>query len=61
MGIVLFPTKQGKPEGSMSFGTLVVAQAMGDRDALVGNGREVFTLFGGKNQAEVIHQIINAV
>jgi len=57
----LIPDETGKPEGGMSFGTLVVAQAMGDRDALVGNGREVFTLFGGNNQENVISQIIDAV
>ncbi|GAB1348194.1 bifunctional transaldolase/phosoglucose isomerase [Ignavibacteriales bacterium] len=57
----IIPDEAGKPEGSMSFGTLVVAQAMGDRAALTGNGRKVITFFGGKDVAEVLEALKKAI
>lgn len=57
----MIPEEAGIPEGSMSFGTLVVAQAMGDRSALTTNGRKVITFFGGSDVRAVLEVIKAAI
>ncbi|MCA0386976.1 MAG: bifunctional transaldolase/phosoglucose isomerase [Bacteroidetes bacterium] len=57
----MIPEEAGNPEGSMSFGTLVVAQAMGDRSALTTNGRKVITFFGGSDVRAVLEVIKAAI
>lgn len=57
----MIPEEAGNPEGSMSFGTLVVAQAMGDRSALTTNGRKVITFFGGSDVRAVLKSIKAAI
>ena len=43
------PDDAGKDESSISFGTLIRAQALGDRQALIDNKRKVLTIDLGKN------------
>lgn len=60
-GDAIIPDEAGESAGKMSFGTLVVAQAMGDRDALTGKGRKVFTLFGGKNASATLNYLLEKI
>jgi hypothetical protein len=46
---VAIPDDAGKNESSISFGTLIRAQALGDRQALIDNKRKVLTIDLGKN------------
>ncbi len=41
---VPIPDDAGKDESSISFGTLIRAQALGDRQALIDNKRKVLTI-----------------
>ena len=43
------PDNAGKPESSMTFGVLKIAQALGDRQALLDAGREVITFDLGED------------
>ncbi len=43
------PDEAGKDESSISFGTLIKAQALGDRQALIDNDRKVLTIDLGKD------------
>jgi glucose-6-phosphate isomerase len=43
------PDEAGKEESSISFGTLVQAQVLGDRQALIDNNRKVLTINLGKD------------
>ncbi|MDZ7623807.1 MAG: hypothetical protein U5J96_05090 [Ignavibacteriaceae bacterium] len=46
---VAIPDDAGKDESSISFGTLIKAQALGDRQALIDNNRKVLTIDLGKD------------
>lgn len=60
-GDTIIPDEAGLSAGKMSFGTLVVAQAMGDRDALTGKGRKVFTVFGGKDASSTLKYLLEKI
>jgi glucose-6-phosphate isomerase len=51
---VPIPDDAGKDESSISFGTLIRAQALGDRQALIGNKRKVLTIELSKNDFDWI-------
>ena len=51
---VPIPDEAGKDEYSISFGTLIRAQALGDRQALIDNRRKVLTIDLGKNNLDWI-------
>ena len=54
------PDNAGEEKSSMSFGTLITAQAFGDRNALVNLGRKVITfLFDEKNTGAVLQKLNN--
>ncbi len=57
----VIPDEAGKKEGKMSFGTLVVAQAMGDRAALTGKDRKVLTLLGGSHALEALKTLSGVI
>jgi glucose-6-phosphate isomerase len=46
---VAIPDEAGKEESSISFGTLIQAQTLGDRQALIDNKRKVLTIDLGKD------------
>ena len=46
---VAIPDDAGKNESSISFGALIKAQALGDRQVLIDNKRKVLTIDLGKN------------
>jgi len=48
------PDDAGKDNSSISFGTLIRAQALGDRQALIDNKRKVLTIDLGKNDFDWI-------
>ena len=60
-GDAIIPDEAGNSAGKMSFGTLVVAQAMGDRDALTGKGRKVFTVFGGNDASATLRYLLEKI
>jgi glucose-6-phosphate isomerase len=51
---VAIPDNAGLNESSFTFGTLITAQALGDREALINNNRNVITFNIRKNVAENI-------
>jgi glucose-6-phosphate isomerase len=51
---VPIPDEAGKNDSSISFGTLIKAQALGDRQALIDNRRKVLTIELGKNDFDWI-------
>ncbi len=60
-GDAIIPDEAGNTAGKMSFGTLVVAQAMGDRNALTGKGRKVFTIFGGSDASSTLEYLLEKI
>jgi len=60
-GDAVIPDEAGKNDGKMSFGTLVVAQAMGDRDALTGKNRKVLTLLGGGDTLATLNTLLGKI
>ncbi|AFH49670.1 Transaldolase [Ignavibacterium album JCM 16511] len=55
------PDNAGDEKSTMSFGTLITAQAFGDRKALKNSGRKVITfLFDGTEIEKSINQIVKA-
>lgn len=53
------PDNAGEEKSTMSFGTLITAQAFGDRKALKNSGRKVITfLFDGKENEKTFKRII---
>lgn len=52
------PDDAGKEESSISFGTLIKAQALGDRQALIDNKRKVLTIDLGKNIYESLSKLL---
>lgn len=55
------PDEAGKDESSISFGTLIKAQALGDRQALLDNGRKVIRLDLGRNIEENLNYLTQSV
>jgi hypothetical protein len=51
---VPIPDEAGKDDSTISFGTLITAQALGDRQALIDNKRKVLTIDLGKNDFDWI-------
>ena len=51
------PDDAGKDKSSISFGTLIKAQALGDRQALIDNKRKVLTIDLGKNVFESLSKL----
>jgi len=51
---VPIPDDPGKNDSSISFGTLIKAQAMGDGQALIDNKRKVLTIELSKNVFDFI-------
>jgi glucose-6-phosphate isomerase len=54
---VPIPDETGSDESSISFGTLIKAQALGDRQALIDNKRKVLTIDLGKNVGESLSKL----
>ena len=56
---VAIPDNAGEAKSTMSFGTLITAQAFGDRKALKNSGRKVISfLFDGSDEEKSIDKII---
>jgi len=53
-----FPVNAGDEKSEISFGTLINAQSLGDRQALIDNGREVLRLELYGNVAESILNLV---
>jgi hypothetical protein len=51
---VAIPEEAGSDKSSISFGTLIRAQALGDRQALIDNKRKVLTIDLGNNDFDWI-------
>ena len=54
---VQIPDEAGKEKSSLTFNTLIKAQALGDRNALLDNERKVITLDLGENSIEALENI----
>ena len=54
---VAIPEEAGSDKSSISFGTLIRAQALGDRQALIDNKRKVLTIDLGKNVFESLSKL----
>ncbi|NWG26986.1 MAG: glucose-6-phosphate isomerase [Ignavibacteriaceae bacterium] len=52
------PEEAGSDKSSISFGTLVRAQALGDRQALIDNKRRVLTIDLGRNVGESLSKLL---
>jgi transaldolase/glucose-6-phosphate isomerase len=58
---VAIPDEAGKPKSAMTFGVLKLAQAMGDREALLENKRRVITFHLGKDAAAGMKAVQSAL
>jgi hypothetical protein len=58
---VPIPNEAGKSESSMTFGVLKLAQALGDREALLANHRRVIRLHLGKDVVGGLNAVIGAL
>ena len=58
-GDIPIPENPGSDESTVSFGVLVTAQAMGDREALLSNNRNVITINIKKNVSDNIKLLAN--
>ncbi|MBK7105135.1 MAG: glucose-6-phosphate isomerase [Ignavibacteriae bacterium] len=58
---VAIPKEIGKDESEFSFGVLIDAQLMGDRQALLNNNRKVITIHLGDNVSSNIDKIANLI
>jgi hypothetical protein len=58
--IIQIPNNPGSPESSIDFGTLILAQAMGDWQALIDAGRRVIRFHFSGDPAEEIEQLAAA-
>ncbi len=54
---VVIPEEAGSNKSSISFGTLIRAQALGDRQALIDNKRKVLTIDLGKDISETLSKL----
>jgi hypothetical protein len=55
------PDEAGKKESSISFGTLIKAQALGDRQALLSNNRNVISIDLGKEYFSKLSKLCNQI
>jgi len=55
------PDEAGKPGSSVSFGVLIRAQALGDRQALIDAGRDVLTFHFSGNIPEKLQMLAGAI
>ncbi len=55
------PDEAGRDESSVSFGALIAAQALGDREALLAAGRRVMRLHITGNVATTLHTLVDAL
>jgi len=55
------PDEAGEPKSSMTFGVLKMAQALGDRQALVNAGRRVIRFHFGKNVAGELQKLAETI
>ncbi len=55
------PDEAGEPKSSMTFGVLKMAQALGDRQALIDAGRRVIRFHLGKNVVEGLQRLAEVV
>ena len=55
------PYEAGKKASSMSFGVLKNAQALGDRQALLGNKRKVITFHLGEDVVKDINKLTKII
>ncbi len=55
------PDEAGRQEASMSFGTLIAAQALGDREALLAAGRRVLRFHVTGDVAPTLHALVEAL
>jgi len=58
---VLIPNEAGKKESSISFGTLIKAQAFGDRQALLDESRKVLLINTGIDYENGLKEILNNI
>jgi hypothetical protein len=58
---VPIPQEAGEKELSITFGTLKLAQALGDREALINAGRKVIRFHLGTNANEGLHRLIEEI
>jgi hypothetical protein len=54
---IVIPDEAGEDKSSISFGTLIKAQTLGDRQALIDNNRRVLTIELGKNDIESLSKL----
>ncbi len=55
------PDEAGRDEASVSFGTLIAAQALGDREALIAAGRKVLRFHIAGDVAETLRTLVGAL
>ena len=55
------PQEAGEKGSSITFGTLKLAQALGDREALINAGRKVIRFHLGTNASEGLHRLIEEI
>ena len=60
-GDIDIPDNAGDNKSSLSFGTLIRAQYLGDGSALADAGRKVLTINLGNNITEGLNSIINSI
>jgi hypothetical protein len=58
---VPIPDTAGEENSSISFSTLISAQALGDRQALIDNGRKILRFHLGKNIVDNVNKLANLV
>jgi transaldolase/glucose-6-phosphate isomerase len=58
---VPIPDEAGAPKSSITFGVLIMAQALGDRQALLNTGRRVMRFHLGKNVAGELQKLAEAI
>ncbi|MDH3269295.1 MAG: hypothetical protein OEM46_10620, partial [Ignavibacteria bacterium] len=58
---VVIPDTTGEKNSSISFGTLIRAQELGDRQALIDNSRKVLTVDFGANIITNLEKLINSI
>ena len=58
---VLIPDEAGSPDSSITFGTLKIAQALGDRQALLDSGRQVIRFHLGADVVDGLNRLSEAL
>ena len=55
------PDEAGNKKSSITFGTLIHAQSLGDRQALIDNNRKVLRFEFGKQISNSLNELVNSV